>query len=220
MLTLHTAPLLLPVGSAPLPDGAVLVEHDRIAAIGPRAALEAEHPRARVRAWPGVLTPGLRQRHAQWLLTSCYHPDPREADRLGTEPLHGEALAAHGLTAAELDVPRRAGSVRRGLQQMLRYGTTAVAVVPGDPLLAAPVARSGLETVPVPDAPPVPDPLPSLDPLAGARDLADVVLRPLAVGARADFAVFDVPDEAALAARGAAGCVATVIAGRLLHRRR
>ncbi|NEC25656.1 hypothetical protein G3I20_03470 [Streptomyces sp. SID8111] len=44
---------------------------------------------------------------------------------------------------------------------------------------------------------------------------------PPAVGeGPAVFAVFDVPDEAALTARGAATCVATVLAGRLVHRRR
>jgi hypothetical protein len=36
----------------------------------------------------------------------------------------------------------------------------------------------------------------------------------------ATFAVFDVPDEAALTERGAASCVATVVGGRLVHRRR
>ncbi|MEV5136031.1 hypothetical protein AB0K87_37460, partial [Streptomyces sp. NPDC053705] len=40
------------------------------------------------------------------------------------------------------------------------------------------------------------------------------------VGARADLAVFDVPDEAALCAAGATTCVATVLGGRLVYRRR
>jgi predicted amidohydrolase YtcJ len=39
-------------------------------------------------------------------------------------------------------------------------------------------------------------------------------------GSAARFAVFDVPDEDALAERGAAACVATVVAGRLVYRRR
>jgi predicted amidohydrolase YtcJ len=39
-------------------------------------------------------------------------------------------------------------------------------------------------------------------------------------GQDATFAVFDVPDEAALSAREAGTCVATVVAGRLVHRRR
>ncbi|MCB5169041.1 hypothetical protein LG634_30040 [Streptomyces bambusae] len=215
MLTLHTAPLLLPVGSEPVPDGAVLVEHDRIAAIGPRTELESVRPEARVRAWPGVLTPGLRQWHAVFLLKRCYHPDPREADLLGTEPLTGDAL-----DTLELNAARWSGSVRRGLQQMLRHGTTAVAVTAGDPLLAAPVARSGLAAVPVVGAPAILVDAPSLDPFVAGADLAGSVAGPLAAGGRADFAVFDVPDGQALLERGAAACVATVIAGRLLYRRR
>lgn len=39
-------------------------------------------------------------------------------------------------------------------------------------------------------------------------------------GSVATFAVFDVPDEAALGERGAVTCVATVLAGRLVYRRR
>jgi hypothetical protein len=70
---------------------------------------------------------------------------------------------------------------------------------------------------------------PTLDPLAG-RSLAEAILLPLPAagadgagridGVDATFAVFDVPDEAALAERGAASCVATVVKGRLVYRRR
>ncbi|GGT31432.1 imidazolonepropionase-like domain-containing protein [Streptomyces purpureus] len=219
MLTLHTADLLLPVGGEPVPGGAVLVDGDRIAAFGPREELTAGHPAARVRAWPGVLTPGLRQWHAVWLLRRCYFPDPREAGELGTEMLRPESL---GDLAAELerDPGRRAGSVRRGLQQMLRHGTTAVAIRAGDPLLAAPAARLGLEAVSYVGGPGILLDGPSLDPFVEGHDLAGSVHRPLTPGGRADFAVFDAPDEAALLERGAACCMATVLAGRLVHRRR
>ncbi|MER6228463.1 hypothetical protein ABT169_04755, partial [Streptomyces sp. NPDC001616] len=56
--------------------------------------------------------------------------------------------------------------------------------------------------------------------LRRGRDLAGSAHGPLTVGARADLAVFDVPDEAALCAAGAAACVATVLGGRLVYRRR
>ncbi|MEK8144488.1 hypothetical protein NKH18_30240 [Streptomyces sp. M10(2022)] len=56
------------------------------------------------------------------LLEAAYHPDPREADVLGTEPLTGDALTALGM-----DEARWGASARRGLQRMLRHGTTAVA---------------------------------------------------------------------------------------------
>ncbi|MFJ6466524.1 imidazolonepropionase-like domain-containing protein [Streptomyces sp. NPDC091387] len=221
MLTVHAAPLVLPVGAAAVERGAVAVEGDRITALGPYDEVAAAHPTARVRQWPGVIAPGLHQRHAAWLLTRCYHPDPREADGLGTDPLSGEAFAR---LAGELDATRWAGSVRRGLQQMLRYGTTHLTGPFRDPAVRTAVSRSGLVEVPAAQSPVVPqsgpEGGPALDPLAEGLGLPGSVHAPLVTGARADFAVFDVPDEAALVAAGAASCVVTVLAGRLVYRRR
>lgn len=118
-----------------------------------------------------------------------------------------------------MDSARRAGSVRRGLQRMLRHGTTHLAgpLDAEDPALRTAVARSGL--VRVPPKPPQAGP-PDLDPFATGGDLARTAGAPLTVGGRADLAAFDVPDEAALRAGGARACVATVLAGRLVHRAR
>lgn len=216
MLTIHAAPLVLPVGAAAVEGGAVAVDGDRIAAIGPYEDVVAAHPAARVRRWPGLLTPGLRQDRARELLTRSYHPDPREADELGELPLWGEAFER---LAAAMDTARRAGSVRRGLQRMLRHGTTHVVGPFGadEPALRTALSRSGLVQVPAPG--PAAGP-PDLDPFAGGGDLAATAHGPLTVGGRADFAAFDVPDEAALRAGGARLCVATVLAGRLVHRAR
>ncbi|MFE2291118.1 hypothetical protein [Streptomyces sp. NPDC059452] len=258
MLTIHAAPLVLPVGAAAVGEGAdgrgdggrggaVAVDGDRIVAIGPYEEVAAAHPSARVRRWPGLLAPGLRQDRARELLTRCYHPDPREAEELGELPLRGEEFDR---IAATMDPARRAGSVRRGLQRMLRHGTTHV-VGPfdadDDPALRTAIARSGLVQLPPdpsrsrptemspphphPSSPPSPDPSPSphpqgpgrpadLDPFAAGGDLASTAHGPLTVGGRADFAAFDVPDEAALRTGGAIHCVATVLAGRLVHRAR
>ncbi|MDQ0794681.1 hypothetical protein [Streptomyces sp. B1I3] len=215
MLTVHAAPLVLPVGAAAVSAGAVAVDGDRVVALGPYEAVMDAHPTARVRRWPGVLTPGLRQWHGAPLLTRCYHPDPREADELGEEPLTG---AEFERLAGRLDEPRRTGSVRRGLQRMLRHGTTHLAGPFGDQAVRTAVARSGLTAVAGP-----PGGLPgepSLDPFVHGRDLPGSVHGPLTVGGRADLAVFDVPDEAALEVAGAWTCVATVLGGRLVHRRR
>ncbi|MFC8725911.1 imidazolonepropionase-like domain-containing protein [Streptomyces bacillaris] len=247
MLTIHAAPLVLPVGAAAVADGAVVVDGDRIAAIGPYEEVAAAYPAARVRRWPGLLTPGLRQDRARALLTRCYHPDPREADELGELPLWGEEFER---IAATMDTARRAGSVRRGLQRMLRHGTTHVVGPFGaeEPALRTALARSGLTAVPAPGrAPdlsaPGDDQVPSgpggdlgpfaydgalgpfayggdLDPFAYGGDLAATAHGPLTVGGRADLAVFDVPDEEALRTGGAGRCVATVLAGRLVHRAR
>ncbi|MFI1969400.1 hypothetical protein BLA24_14230 [Streptomyces cinnamoneus] len=215
MLTIHAAPLVLPVGAAPVVDGAVAVDGDTVASVGPYEQVAAAHPAARVRRWPGVLTPGLRQWHGLWLLTRAYHPDPREYDELGDRPLTGERLAALDMTET-----RRAGSVRRGLQQMLRHGTTALAGSFHEPVVATAVARSGLRVVSALRAPGVLAGEPDLDPLRETFDLAGAVGTPLTVGARADLAAFDAPDEAALLAAGAGTCVATVLGGRLVYRGR
>ncbi|MEU3052574.1 imidazolonepropionase-like domain-containing protein [Streptomyces griseus] len=219
MLTIHAAPLVLPVGAAAVADGAVAVDGDRIAALGPYEEVAAAHPAARVRRWPGLIAPGLRQDRARELLTRCYHPDPREADELGELPLWGEAFERIAATA---DATRRAGSVRRGLQRMLRHGTTHAAGPFGadDPALRTAVARSGLVVQVAPSPVPVRDGVPDLDPFAAGGDLARTAHGPLTVGGRADLAVFDVPDEAALYGGGPRPCVATVLAGRLVHRER
>jgi cytosine/adenosine deaminase-related metal-dependent hydrolase len=190
---------------------AFLVAGERIEAVGSLEELAAARPRARVRTWPGILTPGFVNRHGNELLERTYHPDPREADDLGTEPLTGDTLAR--LT---LDDARWGASARRGIQRMLSYGTVAVACEPfRSRAVADAVRRSGLETVGpagVSD-----DPL-SLDPFGSARPpLQASERRP---GSAARFAVFDVRDEEELAERGAGTCVATVVAGRLVFRRR
>lgn len=212
MLTLHAADLVVPgAGAEPVVGGAVAVDGGTVAAVGPYAELAVAHPQARARRWPGVLTPGLVHRGAGPLLERAYHPDPREADALGVQPLTGPALDA--LTR---DGTRWGGSARRGLQRLLRHGVTAVAGPFERPAVRTAVARSGLLTVPGgdPEAP-----VPSLDPLTGTapeRAFAGA----LAPGARADLAAFAAPDLPALAEAGAASCVATVLGGRLAYRRR
>ncbi|MEV0261018.1 hypothetical protein AB0I49_06680 [Streptomyces sp. NPDC050617] len=188
MLTIHRARRVRGAeGGDPGPGAeadAVLVSGDRIADIGPYERLRAEHgERARVREWDGVLAPGRYEPDAAAFLEAAYHPDPREAGELGTEPVTGEALAALAMT----DV-RWGGSARRGLQRLLAAGTTALT----GPFERAPVRkaveRSGLRVL---SAPP---------PASGG----------LSVGGPADFAVF-AEDGSALA---------TVLGGRLVHRRR
>ncbi|MCQ6556525.1 hypothetical protein NPS70_25575 [Streptomyces sp. C10-9-1] len=225
MLTLHTAELLLPGhGLVPLPGGAVAVRGREIAALGTSAELAGRFPGARVRRWPGLLTPGLVNPWGPELLEGAYHPDPREAAELGTEPLTGAALDALALTGT-----RWGGSARRGVQRMLAHGTVAVAGTLERPFARDAVDRSGLARRQRSAAPSGPV---SLDPLAGRTALAPEVFAAarLSEGAPAAFAVFDVLGPggaapgadpcAALAARGAGRCVATVLGGRLVHRRR
>ncbi|MEV8545828.1 hypothetical protein [Streptomyces sp. NPDC051572] len=216
MLTIHTADLLVTgkPGQAPVANGAVLVDGRVLAGSGTYEELAADRPAARVRRWPGLLAPGLLNRYGPELLEQAYHPDPREADELGSEPVTGAALAALPMTAA-----RWGASARRGVQRMLALGTVAVAGDLWRPAVVDAVRRVGLTIEERFEDPPG---TPGLDPLAGGRSLAEAILMPLVLleGMDATFAVFDVPDEAALTERGAATCMATVVDGRLMHRRR
>ena len=59
MLTIHAADEVRTARDAePLKDGAVAVDGNRIAAVGPLAQVRGRFPQARVRSWPGVLEPG------------------------------------------------------------------------------------------------------------------------------------------------------------------
>lgn len=258
MLTLHTADLVLPGdGVEPLYQGGVLIGTAGVLAVGDGATLHHAFPAARIRAWPGLLTPGLAHRRAATVLETAYHPDPREASSVGTEPVGDPAeLAALGM-----DDARWGESARRGAQRMMRCGTTAVAGPFRRGAVRTAVARLGLS---VTHAAAGPGPL-SVDPLAGlpaGASAATAFASTITPGARADLAVFELscggreaearppladaaaagagaaPVDgtaapaggrlldltadllAALAGAGGAGCVATVLDGRLVYRRR
>ncbi|MGW6879195.1 imidazolonepropionase-like domain-containing protein [Streptomyces goshikiensis] len=219
MLTLHTAELLVPgARSAALPGGAVLVEGDLIARLGPYEELAAACPHARVRRWPGVLTPGLLVRGGDALLERTYYPDdPYEVTELGADPIGGEAALAD----LKLTEARWGHSARRGTQKLLARGVVAVTGRFAIPAVRTAVARSGLAVLPPAAATGAePSPEPSLDPFAGRESATEAFHGLLEAGAPARFAAFAVADPAELLARGATSCVATVIGGRLLHRRR
>ncbi|MFE6457524.1 hypothetical protein ACPCAE_26270 [Streptomyces cinereoruber] len=199
MLTIHVAEAT--------PESAVLVDGAFVAAVGPYEDLAAVRPGARVRRWPGILTPGLLNPYAPELLEATYHPDPREAEGFGTEPITGER--AQRIFRA--DPARRGASARRGVQRLLAHGTVAVAGELRDRAAVDAVRRAGLAVGRRPERLPGP---PSLSPVPL------VLLPALAPGSPARFAVFDVPDRASLVRLGASTCVATVLGGRLVHRAR
>ncbi|WP_037674447.1 hypothetical protein [Streptomyces griseus] len=191
---------------------ALAVKGAWVAEAGPLEQLAAAHPRARVRQWPGILTPGLINLYGNELLEEAYHPDPREADELGTEPLFGDALAS-----LAMDDARWGASARRGVQRMLAHGTvTAACEELRNRAVRDAVHRSGIGTMGRIGRP---GGVPTLDPYAGDLDVE--FAWPRERGSAARFAFFDVPDEAALAERGAARtCVATIVEGRIVYRRR
>ncbi|WP_310719444.1 imidazolonepropionase-like domain-containing protein [Streptomyces lydicus] len=194
MLTLHRVRGVRAAPDGPLAPGhAVVVDGTRLAAIGPYEELAAAYGtgaagapgRARVREWDGIVTPGRHEPDGAALLEAAYHPDPREADALGSEPLTGEALTALGSSAAGMPESRWGASARRGLQRLLAAGTTSLTGPFTRPVVRTAVQRSGLPERPGPGP------------------------RPLAVGGPATFAI--VADDGT--------ALATVVAGRLVHRR-
>ncbi|MFD9543577.1 hypothetical protein [Streptomyces sp. NPDC060022] len=207
MLTIHAADAVL---GAPQGADSVAVDGGFVVSVGTYGEVTGAFPQARVRRWSGLITPGLVNVSASALLEAAYHPDPREADELGTVPLTGDAVAALGM-----DDARWGASARRGLQRMLRNGTTAVAGTFTRPAVRTAVMRSGLRVHAPADGDA--DRPASLDPLAG-KEPADALGGPPVIGGAADLAVFDVRDTAELATVGAGSCVATVLGGRLVFR--
>ena len=70
-MLLVSADWVLPVCAPPLRDGAVLVEGDRIAAVGHRESLAARHPGTENRHFAGcMMTPGLVNAHTHLTLTA------------------------------------------------------------------------------------------------------------------------------------------------------
>jgi hypothetical protein len=98
--TLHTAPLLRRERDGePVPEQAVLVDGDRVEAVGPLAELSGAYAGVRVRRWDGVLGPGLL--HDGPLPVA---PTPRERVhallRTGVTAVLAEHLAEPALRAA------------------------------------------------------------------------------------------------------------------------
>lgn len=133
--TLHCAPVVLPIASEPIRDGAVLVEGDRIVAVGPRTSIDAGS--ARVREWPSVLLPGLVNAH-----THLQYTDFADLATAGL-PFHQwiRTLTERRHTWVPAQWQE---SARRGVHELLRTGTTCVADIVSDVATLPVLARSGL----------------------------------------------------------------------------
>lgn len=121
--TVHAAGVVLTMVGEPIVDGAVLVEGDLITDMGARVDVVARAPQARVRDWPGVMTPGLVNAHAH------LEYGPSFAD-LATSGLPFATWIQElqrrrqGMTDPDWQVEARGSG-----HQLLKSGTTAVADV-------------------------------------------------------------------------------------------
>jgi 5-methylthioadenosine/S-adenosylhomocysteine deaminase len=117
--TLYRAAWVLPISGEPISDGAVLVEGDRIAWVGARAAMPAA-PQARVvELGDALLTPGLVNAHTHLDLTAL------------RGLLHGESFFSwiRSVVAArdELTADETLDSARAGILEGLLAGVTTFA---------------------------------------------------------------------------------------------
>jgi cytosine/adenosine deaminase-related metal-dependent hydrolase len=135
--TVHAAPVVLPVTGEPIRDGAVLVEGDRVVAVGSRSSVLSASGGARVREWPGVLTPGLVNAHT--------HLQYTDFGDLATSGLpFFEWIRTLTARRRTYDAAQWRESARRGVHESLRAGTTCVADVVSDAVVLPVLARSGL----------------------------------------------------------------------------
>ena len=116
--TLVASDWVVPVASPPVRDGAVLVERDRVAAVGPFAELAAAAPDAAVeRFLGGVVLPGLVDAHTHLALTAL----EGVVAPCGFDEWIG-AVVPH-ITAME--PPAIASSAEAGVRRLLEVGVTA-----------------------------------------------------------------------------------------------
>jgi cytosine/adenosine deaminase-related metal-dependent hydrolase len=133
-VTMHVAPVVLPVCAPPVRDGAVVVDGDRIAWVGARR--EWTDP-ATVVEWPGVLLPGLVNAHAHlqysWYADKC-QPGVDFLDWIAE-------FVPRNRTMTEADWRQ---STADGVAALLRTGTTAVADIAAYSVVVDVLAGAGL----------------------------------------------------------------------------
>jgi len=139
VLSLHAADAVEPGGGRPaVPGGAVLVDGDRIAAVGPLDELAAAHPGARVRRWAGTVRAGRTE--ALVLPEGGGGADPRERGEAVRRQLH--AMLRRGVTAVDGGAVGTAGAAGA-------VGAVG-AVGAGDGAVRSALDRSGLLRGPAP----------------------------------------------------------------------
>jgi len=137
-MRLISADWVLPVCEAPIRDGAVLVEGDRVAAVGSRAALEASTPAVAKREhFAGcTITPGLVNAHTHLTLTALSGVVP-------PAPFH-EWLPRLVSAMGPWDIADHEASGIVGAEECLASGVTVVGDIAYGAAEVASASRAGL----------------------------------------------------------------------------
>src|SRR5206468_2658730 len=137
---LFAADWVVPVSSAPVRDGAVLVEGERIAALGPAGELAAAHPAASRLDLPGcVLAPGFVNLHS--------HIEYAAYAGLGDGLAFGPWIAAHTRRTAVLGAEGLDAMAQLGAAECLRSGVTTLVDAAYDGAAVRACTAAGLRAV-------------------------------------------------------------------------
>ncbi len=140
MSTLFAADWVVPVSSAPVRDAAVLVEGERIAALGPAGELAAAHPAASRLDLPGcVLAPGFVNLHS--------HIEYAAYAGLGDGLAFGPWIAAHTRRTAVLGAEGLDAMAQLGAAECLRSGVTTLVDAAYDGAAVRACTAAGLRAV-------------------------------------------------------------------------
>jgi aminodeoxyfutalosine deaminase len=139
--TLHTADLVVPVSSPPIPNGAVVVDGAAIVGVGGLEEMRAAHPAGKVTRWEGTMVPGLVNAHTHLQYTS-----------FATVGASRHASYVHWSEAFVQEYDLRRGedwgtTARAGIEQGLRAGVTAYGDVVTDVAAMTALSDSGVAGV-------------------------------------------------------------------------
>jgi cytosine/adenosine deaminase-related metal-dependent hydrolase len=137
-----TAPVVVPVITAPIDDGAVVVVDDRIAAVGRRDDVMPLHPGVEEFVLDGVMTPGLVNAHSHLQFTAFFN--------LGTDAHEGFEAWSVAFDAEYSSRGHRQDwyqSAAEGAALAVQSGTTTIADVATDFQAAVALVDSGLSGV-------------------------------------------------------------------------
>lgn len=130
-IAIHSATVVLPITSPPIPDGAIVVQDGHIVGVGPRAEVSDRFPAAGQTRWDGILMPGLINAHTH--LNYCHTAHLYDNGK----PFPEWIQDMPPIIAATTPEQWRA-SADQGIAALLASGTTAAAdVVTGLSALSA-----------------------------------------------------------------------------------